>query len=560
MAIPKVFHALKPGDFTMRPIQTHKKFVIQRSDLYSGSLPQTGSGYRIWEGLYIGEKLKIGSSTYPTNSFDGTYKHIVWKSIDTQFYRFPHDPQATLEHSNKRFTYKHLDLTASILAIPYMDFGESILPGSIEITGSGFNLTDDKNGNLYDVSLSTGSYSDRRDLVAYWGFNNLFRKTKNITDTVSFVKTKINYESGIFDPEEGSVASDLHLHLGVPLSLTSSGGAIHFDGGGYVLTPNRNEFNFTKEDDFTIAFWANWNGPIGAQNGSLISKNTLITEQSYGNLDKYNQNDLIQKTWHVSQSTEYRPTPVFPYNFEIESTSGNVEFSRSDGTNTVHLSGSIDMDGAGWHHYATVKSGSNLYLYQDGAIVQSGSEVNYHPHNNYNLMFGLDDFAYTTRSKPFLGYLDEVRIYNKGLSTSTIATLADSSSMGMYQTSIIGNAFYKSGNIVVSSLNPKYNKVFQNDFTIKYRGTHTIYQYEILARIAPGNFNLTLNPTARKSPFSDLLIDDMTGSLAQGALFPYATELGFYNDKRELMAVAKLNQALQMRDDVPINIIASFHG
>lgn len=558
MAIPRVFHPIKPQDFTMRSLPVHKKFVIQRSDLYSGSLSQTGSGYRIWEGLYIGEKLKIGSSTYPTNSFDGTYKHIVWKSIDTQFYRFPNDPQATLEHSNKRFTYKHLDLTASIFAIPYMDFGESILPGSIEITGSGFNLTDDKNGNLYDVSLSTGSYSDRSDLVAYWGFNNLFRKVKNINDNSVFKKTKIDYESGVFDPEEGSVATELHLELGVPCNGTSSGIATTFNGGGYILTPNRNEFNFTKEDDFTISFWVNWLGGFGVQPGTIISKNTIITEQVYGNLDKYNQNDLIQKTWHVSQSTSRKETDIFPYRFEVSQPDNLVRFRRSDGTKTVHLSGSIDMDSSGWHHYATVKSGSNLYLYEDGTMIQSGPDVDYNPHNKHSLMFGADCFDL---SNPLIGNLDEIRIYNKGLNQATISTLADNSTMGMYQTSIVGNVFYRSGQLIVSSLNPRYNQVFNDpSWTVKYRGTHTIYQYEALVRIRAGDFNLTLNPTARQGPFSDLIISDMTGSLAEGACFPYATEIGYYNDARELLAVAKLNQALQMRDDVNINIITSFHG
>lgn len=554
MAIPKTFHKILPQDFTMRSLPVHKKFVIQRSDLYSGSQAQTGSGYRIWEGLYIGEKLKIGSSTYPTNSFDGTYKHIVWKSIDTQFYRFPNDPQATLEHSNKRFTYKHLDPTASILAIPYMDFGESIKPGSVEITASGFTLTDDKNGNLYDVSLSTGSYSDRRDLVGYWGFNNDFRKCKNIPHT--FEKTKMNYESGIFDPEEGSVSHNIKLQTGVPLSLTSSGMCANFNGNGYVYTPNRNEFNFTKDDDFTISFWLNYEP--GSDIATIISKNTVITEQVYGNLDKYNQNDLIQKTYHVSSSTSRKVTDVYPYRFEVSVLTNKVEFKRSDGTKTVHLSGSLDLDGAGWHHYATVKSGSNLYLYQDGTIVQSGSEVNYNPHNKHDLLFGSDCLNF---SNSYYGSLDEIRIYNKGLSTATITTLADSSSMGMYQTSIVGNAFYKSGNIVVSSLNPKYNQLFSDSgWTVKYRGTHTIFNYEILCRIKKGDFNLTLNPTARQGPFTDLIIDHMTGSLAQGALFPYFTTIGYFNDARELLAVAKLNQAIQSRDDVDINIIASFHG
>lgn len=552
--IPKVFHAIKPQDFTMKPLTVHKKFVIQRSDLYSGSQPQTGSGYRIWEGLYIGEKLKISSSIYPTNSFDGTLKHVVWKSIDVQFYRFPNDPQATLEHSNKRFTYKQLNSTASILAIPYMDFGESIKPGSVEITASGFNLTDDKNGNLYDVSLSTGSYSDRYNLIGYWGFNDQIRKCKNIPHT--FEKTKIDFESGIFDPEEGSVAKNITLQEGVLLSSTASGLSCYFNQS-YILTSNRNEFNFTKEDDFTISFWVK-QGQQAGSSSVLISKNGIITEQVYGNLDKYNQNDLIQKTWHVSQSTEYKPINIYPYRFEMNNQTGKVLFKRSDGTNIVALSGSTNITGSTWNHIATVKSGSNLYLYQNGTLQQSGSEVGYNPHNKHSLMFGSDNFSYLNA---FTGSLDEIRFYNKGLSQATIQTLADSSSMGMYQTSIVGNVFYRSGNVVVSSLSPKYNKVFSNPtWTCKYRGTHTIYNYETLVRVKAGDCNLTLNPTARKSPFSDLLIDDFTGSFSEGSLSPFIVSIGLYNDKRELMAIGKLNQPIKSRSDVNLNFIVQWHG
>lgn len=47
----------------------------------------------------------------------------------------------------------------------------------------------------------------------------------------------------------------------------------------------------------------------------------------------------------------------------------------------------------------------------------------------------------------------------------------------------------------------------------------------------------------------------MTGSLDDGALFPYATRVGLYNGSGELLAVAKLSQPIQMRDDVDMNLL-----
>lgn len=152
MAVPRVFHPVKKQDFTIRTTTVHKKFVVDQN-----SFATTESGYFKWEGYYIGEKLKIGSRTYPTNSIDGTYKHIIWKSIDSQYYRFPYDKCATLEHSNPRFTKKYLNITASILRLPYLDYGLSIKPGSVEITNSyfGVNLIDNQYGKLCEVSLDT---------------------------------------------------------------------------------------------------------------------------------------------------------------------------------------------------------------------------------------------------------------------------------------------------------------------------------------------------------------------------------------------------------------------
>lgn len=527
--------------------------MIQRSDLYNGSEPQTGSGYKIWEGLYLGEHIKISSSNYPTNSFDGSLKHLIWRSIDRNFYKFPFDPIATLEHTNRRYCSKFLNYSASIFAIPYLDMGEKVKVGSLQITSSNFNLTDDQNGNIYDVSLNTGSYSNKYNLVGYWGFNDELRKCKNIPHT--FEKTKINFHSSVFEPE-GSIAKNISLVAGVPLNNTGSGLSCYFYNS-VILTENRNEFNFTKDDDFTISFWLKYEPNGSDAINTIISKNTLITEQTYGLLDHYNQNDQIEKVYHVSSSTAYKPIDIYPYRFEVNTSTGLLTFRRSDGTNSCNLSGSIDLDDGKWHHYATVKSGSNLYLYQDGTIVQSGSEVKYNPHNNYNILFGNDGLESTNS---FLGNLDEIRFYNKGLSTSTIQTLCDSSSLGMYQSSIVGNIFYRSGNVVISSLDPKYNKVFERDFTLKYEGTHRIYEYETLVRIPKGSFNLTYNPTARKGPFTDLLIDEMSGSLETGGLYPYFHTVGLYNSNNELLAVGKLNQPIMSRPDVDINIIVQWHG
>lgn len=555
MSIPRVFAPVKPQDFTMRAVTVNKKFLLQKSDLYSGSQANTGSGYKIWNAIFTNDKLRLGTErTYPTNSFDGTYQHIVWKSIDTQFYRYPYDSAYTLEHSNKRFSKKFLNYSASIFSMPYLDFGEGIKPGSFELTTSQFTLTDDRNGNLYDVSLNTSSYSNRSDIVGYWGFNELFKKGKEIPHTFEY--STYEYDSYNFQPDEPSTIYNLRVEPGVPLNNTSSGISAYFDNS-YVLTHNRPEFNFSKQDDFTISFWVKYLTGSTYPVSTLISKNGIIREQVYGTLDKINQNDIVIPTLHTSTSIEYKPTDVYPYRFDIVSGSNIIRFSRSDGRNSIILSGSSNLNDSRWHHIATVKTGSNIILYQDSVPVMSSSrDVTYQPLNKHSLMFGSDSF---TGVNYFKGYLDEIRIYNKGLAANTIQSLSNSSSLAMYQSSVVGNVFYKSGQVVFTSFDQKYNQFNDNNWTIRYRGTHTIYEWECLVRIKKGDFNLSLNPTYLKAPNTDLIRDDATGSLSEGGLYPYFHTIGLYNDAAELVAIGKVNQPIQVRDDVDLNVSIKWH-
>lgn len=554
MAIPKVLHPVKPQDFTMRPVTVHKRFVIRKSDLYSGSQALTGSGYKIWNAIFTNEALKLGTDRiYPTNSFDGTYQHVLWKSIDHQFYRHGHDSPFTLEHANARFSSKFLNYSASIVSVPYLDFGESIMPGKTEVTFSGIFLRDDKNGNLYDISLNSASFAPRNGLVAYWGFNDLFRKVKEIPWSIE--STRYNFTSRTFSPDTPSEVRNVIIQPGVLLQNTASGISLGFASNSHIFTKHRPEFEFSKIDDFSVCFWVKYHNN-SQPTSSVISKNTVTQPLVYGNLDKPNQNDITIPAFHTSMSTEYIPTAVVPYRFQIVSGSNTMQFIRSDGIHSTVLSGSGNINDSRWHHFAAIKTGSILRFYQDGVQTQSGSEVDYNAFNSYALLFGTDSL---TGINQFSGSLDEIRIYNSGLSDASVQTLANSSSLSMYQTTVVGNVFYRSGHVVISSLAPSYNQLHSNDWTLRYTGTHTIYEWECLVRMRKSEFNLTMNPTYLKAPNTDLIRDDATGSLSEGGLYPYFHTIGLYNDAAELVAIGKVNQPIQVRDDVDLNISIKWH-
>ena len=555
MSIPHVFSQVQSQDFTLTPITVHKQFVIQRNtDLYSGSLPNTGSGYKLWEARYLGEKLKISSSNYATNSWDGSNKHIIWKSLDSQYYRFPYDRTSTFEHSNERFTFKFLSYSASAIVVPQSDFGESIKPGSVEFTSSaGFNCRDDGNGNLYDVGIDTGSVSSV-GMVAYWPFRNQFRYLKNQNSYWYLDDGTTDYVSKTFSPDRPSIAKNLRFRSRLDVgSGYDTGFHSIFSGNSYILTPNRKEFNFAQNEDFSISFWVYFVDTSGT--GSLISKNGVIEKQTYGIQEKYNVNDLVVNVPYISSSYYDQSINVYPYHFELHDFN-TIRFKRSDGIRTISLD--LFPDNDSWNHVCLVKSGSLLSYYHNGGLIVTGSDTLGHCQNDHSLMFGSKNRLY---DQAFTGYLDEIRIFDRALYVDQIVSLSNNVSQLLYQTAVVGNVFYKKGLIVFNGLDSSYPDVGLNaPFTLKFRGTHTIYQYECLVRIPKGSFNLSQNPSSLQSPNSDLIINDMTGSLEDGALFPYATGVGLYNDKNELLAVAKLSQPLMMRDDVDLNLLIRWDG
>jgi len=571
MAIPQVFHTVLPQDFTITPITVSKRYVVQRGDLFDGSTPNTG--YRIWTAVYNPEPLKLGTArTYPTNSFDGTYQHVVWSSIDARYYRYPADKYATFEHANPRFTYKFLNYSASILVVPQHDFGQGILPGSVEITSSlGFNLTDDKNGNLYDPTIGTGSFTEPKHLVAWWDASRTFRGQKKLNQSVSNsyyidgdIIDYVSHQYAVDSPSRSKNVSYsvLKYYTSQTASMINGEGVFYmynyYGRPAYTLTDHRDEFNFPN-GDFTIAFWGMLPDiqPNTGDYLAVITKNGVIKKDTFGS-GVVNKGELsINSNSVYSQSFVDESTNVYPFDISLinsGSAYGKIAFRRSDGVNNFLLTSSIfptDIT----RHYAFVKSGSLVTIYING--IDRGSAIDHtgNSFNRHSLMFG-------SRNQSGANYcyalLNDIRFYDKAYPQSTILTLAGSSSLAMKQTAVAGNVFYRSGNIVVSSHDPKYNQVFENDFTLRFRNRHTIYQWETLVRIPKGSFNLSQNPTALQHPYTDLLINEFTGSNPNSDLFPYATTIGLHNENKELLAVCKLSQPLKMRNDVDLNILCRF--
>jgi hypothetical protein len=144
-------------------------------------------------------------------------------------------------------------------------------------------------------------------------------------------------------------------------------------------------------------------------------------------------------------------------------------------------------------------------------------------------------------------------------------------------TKIIGNIFYSNGVIVIQQDTGSYSASLVTDkglylttgsvVTVQLSGIHTIYEHQVICTVDPEEFNFSTNPTMRSVTLSGSLsgstFTQQTGSVAVGLLFsgtlsPYFTTLGMYNDKQELVAIAKVPRPIHRISATQQTIIVRF--
>jgi hypothetical protein len=89
--------------------------------------------------------------------------------------------------------------------------------------------------------------------------------------------------------------------------------------------------------------------------------------------------------------------------------------------------------------------------------------------------------------------------------------------------------------------------------TIKFKSEYIIYENEVRCKIGENDFNMSTNPT---------ITTDNSGSLrnfATSSFFaPYVTTVGLYNERNELLVVAKLAKPLSLSSTTDTTIIVKY--
>jgi hypothetical protein len=585
--VPSVFRSIRKNDVHQRIFKAYKNYIVKNSDYQADK-------YVIQKGTHKKYPANVGDDTYnyPKNATDGTNQHVVWNWIDHRYYRFPYDQTRCHELTNVMNVEKRYFISSSVLTVPYHEMGERIKPTTFTLITriknsdsnnriENFNLTlnDDSYGNLRDIQINTGSFVTSSRERFYLSFNNEFRR---FDDNFGWIYDTRSIDYMLAKRPKTGVISNVRIDRGVTMNISgsqykASGLSGYFTSSlnSHVLIRNNNVFeNFQRCDNWLISFWIN---PENINStGSIISKYSRIKEQYYDNNDKLIKiRDVDRRIPRPAGDFTRSRTP-----FNISFINNKIHFQSSNGLTQLHLSASAIYRN-NWMHVAIANSASLCKIYINGS--QSGTTGKIPTDgvaNNADVLIGTDTLSTITNQNGFTGNIAEVRIYDYEVSQKAIKSLANQNfyTGSLYQTNVCGNVFYRNGQVVISSPMPKYHDAFftssfvqPNEFTASYKGQHTVYENEVLVRVPMGACNISVNPSAVYRPATGIQNDcnsdgggaeqynrpgDFRKSMfISGTAKPYVTTIGLYNDQAQLLAVAKMAEPIQKRDDIDINFI-----
>jgi hypothetical protein len=513
------------------------------------------------------------------------------------------------------FSSRKLFISASTLTIPYYDVGERIKKSSFSLTSSygdlQVKLQDDGDGNLIDTDINTATFASSSKNFFYMSFNDAFKEIKdyisyevsntmvpqNIAEVASFYNSSnsgITYELN-GKKKDAIVNGKLQLTPGIFDSSSvepyhgryrPSGMAIKWEStaGSHIHLPHDDVFDrFGKCDDWTISFWYQTHNASG--DAVLLSKLGPIDEL-YRNQESQNVKTRrnFRNDFDDPMVLDDKTRVPFYISETHTATHRSIRFVACDGSSKLLLSSSYQpTEQYAWSHVAIRNSASLCNLFYNGVKVtggdfDSGSIPGGVTANKNNVILGNYNDSTSITSDISLA---EIRMYDYAASDAAISSLANINflSASAYQTNVVGNVFYRNGQAVVSSVLPKHNSgsgIFaankHQDITgqtweARWRGTHTIYENQVMVRVPKDVLNVSINPTATFTPATDggdICSTNQSNTLPgeqrkdlfiSGTLKPYITTIGLYNDKSQLIALGKLAQPIQKRDDIDMNFV-----
>lgn len=559
---------LKRGDYTVKPFNVNKLWDFTTDsthiDYYKNYKIQT---YRVLypdNHLYPNHITPLSTSMYhevfTTQSID---PKLLWYNLDSKFY-FDNSREIYPLIDTNANTFTHLAESSSLVIFPRNVVGQGIHKRSFSVrnlsqtSSLDYLITDDGYGNLIDNTFNSDLFVDRKKLIMYVGFNDKYREKNFTYQKLDYVIDESDLKNWINIDDTKKISYSPGIET--TDTFESSGYCAEMNGTYFqVMSPTN--FNFSTTDNFAFSFWISI---PSNQMSSSYDYNCLFNKNTKELVDTIDQYGKISTYETLVNANQY-PFDIVLYN-QNHSSPNSIGFRQSSNLQTVEvISSALTPDS--WYHVVCQKTGSTYQIWLDGFEDASVTTlVKNNVRNNSRFYIAGNGVS----ENSFSGSLDEIRIYNTYLTPTQIQYLGDNSfdTGYAYQTSRIGNIFYKHGAVVVSDPRPKYKNALLgysgnfdyngilDGFYGKLRNSVRYYEYEIICKIGKGEFNMTQNPTIMKE--NDQTFRQMKDFVTGSFFNPYFTTIGLYDDKLQLLAVAKMGAPVEKRDDVDMNVIVRF--
>ena len=210
-------------------------------------------------------------------------------------------------------------------------------------------------------------------------------------------ETNINLDDGLvayYNLNGNANDSSTNANHGIPSNTTlttdrfgKSDKAMHFNGINALIQIQSKPYLALTNAESTVAFWAKFEG-------------TASTRHILGKSDgPFNQNKWIY--YYSSSSSEI-----------------SLHVNRISGGSTFSAPTSFSYDTTTWHHFAMIKNGSTYTSYIDGIPQSQSSGPSQLPSTTSNFTIGSVE-----NSSWFRGDIDDVRVYNRALTSKEILSL-----------------------------------------------------------------------------------------------------------------------------------------
>jgi hypothetical protein len=228
-------------------------------------------------------------------------------------------------------------------------------------------------------------------------------------------------------------------------------------------------------------------------------------------------------TNYISTPTQSQaPTPVYDYNGNLisdyTSSATNARFYNYEQTSLFQINTASYNSNYGYRRFFPTTFGSNAFVLSI-------------PRNLYGDYINPKSFVYeaNVQATNIYKWYDE---FGDGTIKQEInGTPLTSGNKGIIT--------YPHGTVVIPSYSPGAGANF-NNVTCSFQSSRTIFETQFKCTIRPDEFNFSLNPSLISGSTEGTVYSFVTGSYFS----PYVTTVGLYNERQELLAVAKLAQPL----------------